>query len=106
VSLENFSLYLRMTAVVGIIALPIILLITIFHQRVKRSPRWYGGSRLAERFLQATLGGLVLALSISTVTELIFGIGSVFKGDWALLPGLWLLGFGVVWRYLRSARHH
>jgi serine/threonine protein kinase len=104
--LEHFlpNLYARVGAIVGMIALPIPVLVIIFYRRVKQSPRWYGGSRLVERFLQASLGGLALALSVSTVTELLFGMGSVFKGDWSLLPGLWLLGFGLLWRYLRRWR--
>jgi hypothetical protein len=85
-----------MAAVSGMIALPIILLITIFYRRVKQSPRWYGGSRLVESILQASLGGLALALLVSMGVELMFGIGSIFKGDWSLLPGLWLLGSGVL----------
>lgn len=99
------NLYIRIAAITGIFALPVILLITIFYGRVKQSSRWYVRSRLLERILQASLGGLALALLISTGIELAFGIGSVFKGDWSLLPGLWILGFGVLWRYLRPVRH-
>ncbi len=105
VALETFlpNLYARSATIIGMIALPILLLITIFYRRVKQSSRWYIGSRLVEGILQASLGSLALALLVSAGTELMFGIGSVFKGDWSLLPGLWLLGFGLLWRYLRRA---
>jgi serine/threonine protein kinase len=105
--LEPFvpNLYARIAAVGSMMALPIILFITLFYRRVKHSPRWYGGSRLAEGISQASLGGLALALLVSMGTELLFGIGSIFKGDWSLLPGLWLLGFGVLWRFLRHLRY-
>jgi serine/threonine protein kinase len=95
------DLYTRSAILAGVIALPIIFLVVFFYYKVKGSPRWYGGSRLTERILQAGLGGLALAFLVSMGTELAFGIGSVFKGDWSLLPGLWILGFGVLWRYLR-----
>jgi serine/threonine protein kinase len=95
------NLYTRIAAIAGMIALPIILLITIFYRKVKQSPRWYGGSRLTEHILQASFVGLALALLLSAATGLLFGIGSVFKGDWSLLPGFWVLGFGLMWRYLR-----
>jgi serine/threonine protein kinase len=107
VPLESFipNLYTRIVAVGGMIVLPCFLLIAIFYYKTKQSPRWYGGSRLAESILQASLGGLALALLVTTGLELAFGIGSIFQGDWSLLPGLWLIGFGVSWRYLRRMRH-
>jgi serine/threonine protein kinase len=107
-SLESFlpNLYARIAAVGGMMALPSILLIAIFYHWVKHSPRWYGSSRLLEGIFQASLGGLALALLVTMGTELAFGIGSIFKGDWSLLPGLWFLGFGVLWRFLRRLQHH
>ena len=106
VSLEPFisNLYIRLVIVTGTVALPSIFLIALFYYRVKASPRWYGGSRLIERILQASLGGLALALLVTTGLELAFGIGSIFKGDWSLLPGLWILGFGLLWRLRRTRR--
>jgi serine/threonine protein kinase len=101
VPLEFPGFLARITSVAAMIALPVVLLLTIVYRNVKRSPRWYDGSRLAERILQAALAGLILALFLTTVTHLLFGIGSVFKGDWSLLPGLWLLGFGLFYRYVR-----
>jgi serine/threonine protein kinase len=107
VPLETFlpNIYARVAVISGMVALPCIFLIAIFYYKVKGSSLWYRGSRLAENILQASLGGLALALLVSAGTELMFGIGSVFKGDWSLLPGFWLLGFGVLWRYLRRVRH-
>ena len=106
VPLESFfpNLYIRMAAIVGMIILPILVLVTGFYLRVKHSLRWYGGLRRVESILQAMLGGLVIASLISTLTELVFGFGSVFKGDWSLFPGLWMLGFGLVWRYFLRRR--
>lgn len=105
VPLELPDVYTRVAANTGIISLSVISLIVGFYYRVKQSPRWYHFTRLLERILQAGLGGLILALLVSTASELIFGIGSVFKGDWSLLPGLWILGFGVLWRYLHRWQH-
>jgi serine/threonine protein kinase len=95
--------YAHLASVVGMVALAIALLMTIY-QRVKGSTRWYLGSRRVEGVLQASIGGLALALLVSTVTEIVFGVGSVLKGDWSLFPGFWLLGFGVLRRYLRDFR--
>jgi hypothetical protein len=107
VPLEPFlpNPYARLAVGVGMMVLPSLLLMAVFYSKVKVSPRWYGGSRLTEKILQASLGGLALTLFITTASELAFGIGSIFKGDWSLLPGLWLLGFGVLWRYLGPVRH-
>jgi serine/threonine protein kinase len=107
VPLETFfaSPYARVAAIAGMFAVPCIFLVAIFYSKTKQSPRWYLNSRLIERILQASLGGLVLALLITTGLELAFGIGSIFKGDWSLLPGLWILGFGLLWRYLRRLGH-
>jgi serine/threonine protein kinase len=107
VPLEPFisNFYIRLVVVTGIVALPSLFLLTAFYSKVKMSPHWYGGSRLAENILQASLGGLALALVMSTLSEFIFGIGSIFNGDWSLLPGLWILGFGLLWRYLRRVSH-
>ncbi len=99
-----FSRYTGAVAVIGMIFLSILILVITVFVRAKHSPRWYGGLRRIEAILQAMLGGLVIASLISTLTELVFGFGSVFKGDWSLFPGLWMLGFGLVWRYLLRQR--
>jgi serine/threonine protein kinase len=105
--LERFltNRYRELASSAGLFIILSFVLVVMMYQRVKKSAVWYRGSRLLEGVLQASLGGLAFALLITTMMGWVFGVGSIFKGDWSLLPALWLIAFGLLWRYLRRYRY-
>jgi DNA-binding helix-hairpin-helix protein with protein kinase domain len=73
-----------------------------FMQKSKQSSQFFNRLQLGERLLQAALGAAALASSLGVLSDLIFGHGSIVKGDYLLVPPLWLLSFLLLWRLLKK----
>jgi serine/threonine protein kinase len=84
-----------------ILTLPGILLVLMLYYIARNWSRGYSTLKLYENLLKASLGSMAFALLSSQLLELLFGFGSILKGDWSLFPALWILGFGLLWKHLR-----